>query len=60
MGPLKGIRIVEMGAIGPVPFAGMVLSDLGADVVRIDRKAKSYWIERSPAGPAPTSMRNQF
>lgn len=41
MGPLKGIRIVEMGAIGPVPFAGMVLSDLGADVVRIDRKAKA-------------------
>lgn len=41
MGPLKGIRIVEMAAIGPVPFAGMVLSDLGADVVRIDRLAKA-------------------
>jgi alpha-methylacyl-CoA racemase len=41
MGPLKGIRIVEMAAIGPVPFAGMVLSDLGADVVRIDRRGKA-------------------
>ncbi|KAB2847194.1 MAG: CoA transferase [Hyphomicrobiaceae bacterium] len=41
MGPLKGMRIVEMAAIGPVPFAGMVLSDLGADVVRIDRLAKA-------------------
>ncbi len=36
-GPLKGLRIVEFGAIGPVPFCGMLLSDLGADVVRIDR-----------------------
>ena len=36
-GPLKGLRIVEFGAIGPVPFCGMLLSDLGADMVRIDR-----------------------
>ena len=32
-GPLKGIRVVEFAGIGPGPFAGMVLSDLGADVV---------------------------
>jgi alpha-methylacyl-CoA racemase len=38
-GPLVGIRVVELGGIGPVPFAGMLLSDLGADVVRIDRPA---------------------
>jgi alpha-methylacyl-CoA racemase len=37
MGPLSGIRILELAAIGPVPFAGMLLADLGADVVRIDR-----------------------
>ncbi|MGE0154338.1 MAG: CaiB/BaiF CoA transferase family protein [Reyranellaceae bacterium] len=37
MGPLSGLKVVEMGAIGPVPFCGMMLSDLGADVVRIDR-----------------------
>ena len=35
--PLAGIRIVEFAAIGPGPFCGMLLSDLGADVVRIDR-----------------------
>ena len=37
MGPLAGIRIVELGGIGPGPFAAMLLSDLGADVLRIDR-----------------------
>lgn len=36
-GPLVGIRILEFAAIGPAPFAGMLLADLGADVVRIDR-----------------------
>ena len=38
-GPLQGVRIVEFEAIGPVPFAGMMLSDMGADIVRIDRPA---------------------
>jgi len=37
-GPLSGLRIVEFAGIGPGPFCGMLLSDLGADVVRIDRK----------------------
>ena len=37
MGPLSGFRVVEMAGIGPCPFAGMVLSDLGADVIRVDR-----------------------
>ncbi|MEO1406958.1 MAG: CoA transferase, partial [Pseudomonadota bacterium] len=36
-GPLAGIRIVEFAGIGPGPFCGMLLSDQGADVVRIDR-----------------------
>jgi len=36
-GPLKGVRIVEFAGIGPGPFCGMLLSDLGADVIRIDR-----------------------
>ena len=36
-GPLAGVRVLELGGIGPGPFAGMVLSDLGADVIRIDR-----------------------
>lgn len=39
-GPLTGIKIVEFQGIGPGPFCGMLLSDLGADVVRIDRAGK--------------------
>jgi len=37
-GPLVGLKIVEFAGIGPGPFCGMLLSDLGADVVRVDRK----------------------
>jgi alpha-methylacyl-CoA racemase len=37
-GPLSGLKIIEFAGIGPGPFCGMLLSDLGADVVRIDRK----------------------
>ena len=37
MGPLKGIKIIEMAGIGPGPFCGMVLADLGAEVIRVDR-----------------------
>src|ERR1700743_241994 len=38
MGPLEGIRIVEFAGIGPGPFAAMLFADMGADVIRIDRK----------------------
>jgi alpha-methylacyl-CoA racemase len=37
MGPLEGIRIIEMAGIGPGPFAAMLLSDMGADVIKVDR-----------------------
>ena len=37
MGPLTGIKVIEMAAIGPVPFCAMMLSDMGAEVIRIDR-----------------------
>ena len=37
MGPLKGLKIIEMAGIGPGPFCGMVLADLGAEVIRVDR-----------------------
>lgn len=37
MGPLEGIRVVELAGIGPGPFSAMLLSDLGAEVVRVDR-----------------------
>jgi alpha-methylacyl-CoA racemase len=36
-GALAGVRVLEMSAIGPVPFAGMVLADMGAEVIRVDR-----------------------
>ena len=36
-GPLKGLRVLEMEAIGPVPWAGMMLADMGAEVLRVDR-----------------------
>jgi len=36
-GPLDGVRVVELAGIGPGPFAGMLLADMGADVLRIDR-----------------------
>ena len=35
--PLSGVRVLEMGGIGPVSFSGMILADLGAEVVRVDR-----------------------
>lgn len=39
MGPLQGIRVIEMAGIGPGPFCAMMLADMGADVLRIDRKS---------------------
>ncbi|MFJ4621197.1 CaiB/BaiF CoA transferase family protein [Streptomyces sp. NPDC088812] len=44
-GPLAGVRVVELAGIGPGPFAAMLLADLGADVVRVDRP-----------GPAPFGL----
>lgn len=37
MGPLDGVKVVELAGLAPVPYAGMILADFGADVVRIDR-----------------------
>ena len=37
MGPLTGYRIIELAGIGPGPFCGMMLADMGAEVIRIDR-----------------------
>ena len=41
MGPLAGVRIVELGGIGPTPFASMLFAEMGADVLRISRR-ESY------------------
>lgn len=37
MGPLSGFRVIELAGIGPGPFCGMMLSDMGAEVIRVDR-----------------------
>ncbi|MFF3573842.1 CaiB/BaiF CoA transferase family protein [Nocardia jiangxiensis] len=47
-GPLAGVRVVEMAGKGPGPFAAMLLADMGADVVRIDR------VGHSTVGSGPT------
>ena len=41
MGPLQGVKIIEVAGIGPGPFAAMLLSDMGADVVRVDRASNA-------------------
>jgi len=38
MGPLQGYRVIEMAGLGPTPFCAMLLADMGADVIRIDRE----------------------
>ncbi len=49
-GPLEGISVIEMAGLGPAPFCAMVLADLGADVVTVDR-ADRVW------GSSPESVR---
>ncbi|MBD3759303.1 CaiB/BaiF CoA-transferase family protein [Rhizorhabdus sp.] len=41
--PLAGLRVVEFGSIGPGPHCGMMLSDMGAEVIRIDRAGGNGW-----------------
>src|SRR6201995_611418 len=41
-GPLEGLRVIELAALGPGPHAAMVLGDLGADVVRVDRPQPGF------------------
>ncbi|MBL7488870.1 CoA transferase [Frankia sp. AgB1.9] len=48
-GPLAGLRVVELAGIGPGPHAAMVLADLGADVVRVERPATGGAIPGAPA-----------
>ena len=51
MGPLAGIRVIELAGLGPAPYACMLLSDLGAEVIRIDRVAP---IDRGELNHDPT------
>ena len=56
-GPLSGCRVVELGGIGPGPFAGMLLADLGAEVVRVDRPERAD--EPDAGGPADVLNRGK-
>ena len=48
-GPLQGFKVIEMAAIGPAPLAGMLLADMGAQVLRIDRLGEAdLGIQRDP------------
>jgi alpha-methylacyl-CoA racemase len=42
-GPLAGIRVIELAGLGPAPFCGMMLADLGAEIIRIDRAGAAPW-----------------
>ncbi|HEY8301740.1 MAG TPA: CaiB/BaiF CoA-transferase family protein [Jatrophihabitans sp.] len=57
-GPLDGVRVVELPAIGPVPFAGMLLADLGAEVVRIDKLSATGPFDAMAAGPLGRGRRS--
>ena len=48
MGPLTGVRVIELQGIGPGPFCGMMLADMGAEIIRIDR-AGSVGRDATPA-----------
>ena len=52
-GPLSGYRVIEIAGIGPGPFAAMLLSDLGAEVIRVERA-------QSVRGPAPEPPHSTF
>ena len=57
MGPLKGLKIIEMAGIGPGPFCGMVLADLGAEVIRVDRaSAAGTGTRQEPANRGKRSI----
>ena len=48
-GPLHGVRVLEIAGIGPGPFCGMLLADLGADVVRVDRPGERGLMSQVPS-----------
>ncbi len=58
-GPLTGVRVIELPALGPVPFLGMLLADLGAEVVRIDKlPGPERMFGGLPAGPLGRGRRS--
>ncbi|HEY1642588.1 MAG TPA: CaiB/BaiF CoA-transferase family protein [Streptosporangiaceae bacterium] len=58
MGPLEGVRVVEIASLAPAPFGCMILADLGADVLRVDRAERSGPQARPPADPLVRGRRS--
>lgn len=56
MGPLSGIKVIEVAGIGPGPFTAMMLADMGADVIRVDRASQATGGD--PASP-PADVLNR-
>ncbi|HKK50813.1 MAG TPA: CaiB/BaiF CoA-transferase family protein [Myxococcota bacterium] len=54
MGPLDGLRVIEIAGLGPGPFAAMLLADMGADVIRVDRPSGGLF-----SAGAPTDLLNR-
>ncbi len=58
MGPLNGVRVVEIASLAPAPFGCMILSDLGADVLRVDRAERCGPEARVPTDPLSRGRRS--
>jgi alpha-methylacyl-CoA racemase len=58
MGPLEGVRVIELASLAPAPFGCMILADLGADVLRVDRADRSGPHVRPPADPLVRGRRS--
>ena len=56
MGPLAGVRILEIAGIGPGPFAAMMLADMGADLLRVDRAER---VNPNPGEEPPADLLNR-
>ncbi|MFV1989936.1 MAG: CoA transferase, partial [Acidimicrobiales bacterium] len=53
MGPLEGVTVIEVQSIGPGPFCGMMLADMGATVIRVDRVSA---VQPNPDTPPPQDV----
>jgi alpha-methylacyl-CoA racemase len=58
MGPLDGVRVVEIASLAPAPFGCMILSDLGADVLRVERAERCGPDARVPSDPLVRGRRS--
>jgi alpha-methylacyl-CoA racemase len=58
MGPLEGVKVIEIASLAPAPFGCMILADLGADVLRVDRAERCGPDARRPTDPLSRSRRS--